>query len=166
MKLSPQTRKQWQRFRSIRRGYWSALLLGVLLLVGLLVLLVGCSGGSTRTPTPSPVPVASSGAGLPFAAEPPDDWGGDTVELGALPPEVLETLRLVAAGGPYPYRQDDGVFGNREGLLPDRPSGTYREYTVETPGSPDRGARRLVIADGHDVYYTDDHYASFRFVMP
>jgi ribonuclease T1 len=98
--------------------------------------------------------------------EPPADWTGGTIPLAELPPEAIETLLLIAEGGPYPYRQDDGVFGNREGLLPDRPSGTYREYTVETPGSPDRGARRLVVGDDREVYYTDDHYESFRFVVP
>ncbi len=86
--------------------------------------------------------------------------------MGVLPSQAIDTLKLVESGGPYPYAQDDGVFGNRERILPSRPSGTYREYTVVTPGSPDRGARRLVIADGRDVYYTDDHYASFRFVTP
>ena len=140
----------------------------VALLLGLVVLVAGCSGGSTRTltSTPMPAPVAPSIAGSPFTAEPPDDWEGGTIARGALPREALETLQLVVAGGPYPYRQDHGVFGNREGLLPDRPSGTYREYTVETPGSPARGARRMVIASGRDVYYTEDHYASFRFVVP
>ena len=54
------------------------------------------------------------------------------------------------------------MFGNREGLLPDQRSGYYREYTVPTPGSQDRGARRLVIGAAGEIYYTDDHYASFR----
>jgi len=130
----------------------------------LLVLLAGCGAGSV-TPVPTPGATPSTVATSRFAAEPPADWGGDTIELGELPPEALDTLLLVADGGPYPYRQDDGTFGNRERLLPPRPSQAYREYTVETPGSDDRGARRLVIADGRDVYYTDDHYASFRFVV-
>ncbi|PID96642.1 MAG: ribonuclease [Actinomycetales bacterium] len=81
----------------------------------------------------------------------------------ALPPEARETLELIRAGGPYPYpRNDDKTFGNREGILPHRPSGYYREYTVETPGSDDRGARRIVSGDDGEHYYTDDHYQSFR----
>ena len=80
--------------------------------------------------------------------------------------EAIDTLGLVASDGPFPYDQDGGTFGNREGLLPARPPGSYREYTVETPGSADRGARRLVVGDGREVYYTDDHYESFRFVVP
>ena len=141
----------------------------LLLLVGLLVLLVGCSGTtSAPKPTPTRGPAATQGhaVGARFSTEPPADWSGDTIAMGDLPPQALDTLQLVEDGGPYPYAQDDGVFGNREGILPDRRSGTYREYTVVTPGSPDRGARRLVIADGRDVYYTDDHYASFRFMVP
>lgn len=81
-----------------------------------------------------------------------------------LPPEAIATLRLIERGGPYPHRQDDGVFGNRERRLPLQARGYYREYTVETPGSRDRGARRL-IAGGRppsEFFYTDDHYRSFR----
>lgn len=81
-----------------------------------------------------------------------------------LPPEAVDTLRLIARGGPYPHRQDDGTFGNRERRLPPQPRGYYREYTVETPGSRDRGARRI-IAGGRppvEYFYTDDHYRSFQ----
>ncbi|MGH3489739.1 MAG: ribonuclease domain-containing protein, partial [Actinopolymorphaceae bacterium] len=62
----------------------------------------------------------------------------------SLPAEAAETLDLIHAGGPFPYEQDGTVFQNREGLLPAEPTGYYREYTVPTPGSPDRGARRIV----------------------
>jgi ribonuclease T1 len=47
-------------------------------------------------------------------------------------------------------------------LLPAQGEGYYKEYTVETPGSPDRGARRIVAGSGGEFYYTDDHYRSFR----
>jgi ribonuclease T1 len=53
------------------------------------------------------------------------------------------------------------VFGNREGLLPDRDRGYYHEYTVETRGSDDRGARRLITGAEAELYYTADHYESF-----
>ncbi|XVQ12620.1 ribonuclease domain-containing protein [Spirillospora sp. CA-255316] len=81
-----------------------------------------------------------------------------------LPPEAHDTIGLIEQGGPYPYPQDGTVFQNREGILPDRPQGYYHEYTVETPGSDDRGARRIVTAgdQGADgMYYTADHYESF-----
>lgn len=83
-----------------------------------------------------------------------------------LPLEAIDTLDLVAQGGPYPFRQDDGVFQNREGHLPDEPDGHYREYTVITPGSDDRGARRIVAGAEGGLYYTDDHYDSFREIVP
>lgn len=81
-----------------------------------------------------------------------------------LPPEAAETLQLIERGGPFPHRQDGTVFQNRERLLADRPRGYYREYTVRTPGAPDRGARRIVTGgDPPEVYYyTADHYRSFR----
>lgn len=81
-----------------------------------------------------------------------------------LPAEARDTLALIEAGGPFPYRQDGATFQNREHRLPPRESGYYREYTVETPGSSDRGARRIVAGGDPPVefFYTDDHYGSFR----
>lgn len=84
------------------------------------------------------------------------------ISTGDLPEEALAVLALIEAGGPFPYDQDGATFQNREGLLPRRSGGYYREYTVETPGSPDRGPRRIIAGDGGERYYTDDHYASFR----
>ncbi|GAA3944487.1 hypothetical protein GCM10023085_28180 [Actinomadura viridis] len=81
-----------------------------------------------------------------------------------LPPQAGDTIALIEQGGPYPYPQDGTVFQNREGLLPDEPSGYYHEYTVKTPGVDHRGARRIVTAgdQGADgMYYTADHYESF-----
>ncbi|MDO4710309.1 MAG: ribonuclease domain-containing protein [Pseudomonadota bacterium] len=85
-----------------------------------------------------------------------------------LPAEAWRTVALIQRGGPYPYRQDGTVFGNREQLLPGKPRGYYREYTVETPGLRHRGARRIVTGgQPPDVwYYSDDHYQSFRKFTP
>jgi guanyl-specific ribonuclease Sa len=81
-----------------------------------------------------------------------------------LPLEARETLRLIDRGGPYPFRRDGIVFKNLEQRLPLKQRGYYREYTVPTPGSRDRGARRIVTGDLPPVafYYTADHYQSFR----
>ena len=87
------------------------------------------------------------------------------VSAGQLPPEAGHTLELIDAGGPYPYDQDDSVFGNFEGLLPDEPRGYYREYTVETPGSDDRGARRIIAGENGELYWTADHYQSFSRIL-
>jgi guanyl-specific ribonuclease Sa len=81
-----------------------------------------------------------------------------------LPPEAVATLDAIERGGPFPYDRDGTVFQNRERLLPERPRGYYREYTVITPGARDRGARRIVAGGDppETYYYTDDHYRSFR----
>jgi ribonuclease T1 len=128
--------------------------LGQLLLV-LLVLVLGASACARDEASPA----GRSAPALP-----------GEVAIDALPPEARSTLALIQQGGPFPYRKDGAVFGNRERLLPRRPRGYYTEYTVPTPGSRDRGARRIVAGKGTsgdpstsgEYYYTDDHYQSFR----
>ncbi len=88
-----------------------------------------------------------------------------TIRASDLPPEARETLGLIDSGGPFPFRKDGDVFHNYEGLLPAEKDGYYREYTVVTPGSPDRGARRIVTGRDGERYYTDDHYDSFLLVV-
>lgn len=95
------------------------------------------------------------------------DWrsnGIDTVPVAELPREARETLALIHQGGPYPYRRDGIPFQNREGRLPEAARGYYREFTVTTPGSRDRGARRIVSGGNPPkvFYYSGDHYRSFR----
>ena len=79
---------------------------------------------------------------------------------------IATTLAAIDAGGELPYDQDGGTFQNREGRLPSQPQGYYREYTVVTPGSEDRGARRLVIGESGETFYTRDHYDSFVEIDP
>jgi len=88
-----------------------------------------------------------------------------TIGVDELPSQAVDTLGLVADGGPFPFEQDGGVFQNRERLLPLQATGYYHEYTVITPGSPDRGARRIIVGECGDRWYTDDHYDSFRLVI-
>ncbi|PZG89557.1 ribonuclease [Streptomyces sp. NTH33] len=83
----------------------------------------------------------------------------------ALPSQAYDTLRLIDKGGPFPYSQDGAVFQNREGVLPKQSTGYYHEYTVVTPGSPDRGARRIVTGQKtREDHYTSDHYVTFKLV--
>jgi ribonuclease T1 len=91
--------------------------------------------------------------------------GPATVRESKLPAEARQTLELIDRGGPFPYAKDGSVFGNFERLLPAHQRGYYHEYTVPTPGSRDRGARRIVTGQGGEIYYTDDHYDSFRAVL-
>ena len=91
-------------------------------------------------------------------------FSGD-IPVRELPAEARATLALIRAGGPFPYARDGARFGNREGHLPKRPRGYYREYTVPAPGARDRGARRIVAGRAGELYYTDDHYRSFRRII-
>jgi ribonuclease T1 len=95
---------------------------------------------------------------LAFAAS---AWAGE-MSVADLPPEARQTLALIRAGGPFPHARDGAPFGNRERRLPERAAGYYREFTVPTPGARDRGARRIVAGRGGEVYYTHDHYRTFR----
>ncbi|HEY9066615.1 MAG TPA: ribonuclease [Burkholderiaceae bacterium] len=93
-----------------------------------------------------------------------------TVVLAQLPSQAQKTYNLIRAGGPFPYPKDGVVFGNRERLLPIQPRGYYREYTVPTPQSRNRGARRIVCGgqpptQPQACYYTGDHYASFSRIV-
>jgi ribonuclease T1 len=86
-----------------------------------------------------------------------------TVALSQLPPEAAQTVALIKSGGPFPYPDNDGVvFHNNERRLPAEPDGYYREYTVPTPGSDDRGARRIITGRDGRYWYTGDHYETFE----
>jgi ribonuclease T1 len=85
--------------------------------------------------------------------------------VAMLPQEGVTTLRLIESGGPFPYSKDGVTFSNREGLLPKHAGGWYQEYTVITPGSSDRGARRVIAGNDGGRFYTSDHYTSFREVL-
>jgi ribonuclease T1 len=84
------------------------------------------------------------------------------IAVSELPAEARATIGLIERGGPYPYERDGTVFHNYEKRLPRRGTGYYREYTVRTPGLSHRGARRIVAGGSGELYYTDDHYRSFR----
>ena len=107
------------------------------------------SGGTAGCPAPSPNAPGASESHLPVRA------------LCALPAQAAQVWRTIQSGGRLTYSRDGIVFNNAERLLPARNRGYYHEYTVPTPGSRDRGARRLITGQSHEVYYTGDHYASF-----
>lgn len=109
----------------------------------------------TTTPTVDPTGRAGTGA----STDP--ESGLPLVRLADLPPGASEAVERIDRGGPFPFPDDDaGVFENREELLPDRPVGHYREYTVRgRPG--DRGPLRIVAGEDGELYWTEDHYRSF-----
>ncbi|MFD4670039.1 ribonuclease domain-containing protein [Lentzea sp. NPDC058450] len=133
-------------------------------LVGLIALVVvgwfvKDTTSSTPASDPSKPPATSAAAqGVPGAKT----SGLDVQALSKLPAEAVKTWKLIESNGPFPYPRNDGVtFQNREKRLPAKDSGYYKEYTVPTPGSPDRGARRIVTGSEKEVFYTGDHYSSF-----
>ncbi|MFF9331380.1 ribonuclease domain-containing protein [Streptomyces albogriseolus] len=135
--------------RAARSGA-AAALLSVLLLGG------GALSAPAAQAAPA-LPVAASAASSVLAV-------GDICSSD-LPAEAHDTLDLIEQGGPFPFEQDGTVFQNREGILPGQETGYYHEYTVITPGSPTRGARRIVTGEEYqEDYYTADHYASFDLV--
>lgn len=93
-----------------------------------------------------------------------------TIALHELPAQGRRTYQAILDGGPFRHDKDGTVFGNRERLLPRERRGHYREYTVDTPGARNRGARRIVCGGlprtPQACWYTADHYASFRKIVP
>lgn len=116
---------------------------------------------------------ALSGTGLVHARQPFHNGSAESrtsaIRVDDLPRAGRVTYELIRSGGPFPFDKDGTVFGNRERQLPAERRGFYREYTVSTPGSRDRGARRIVCGgparEPHACYYTSDHYASFRKIL-
>ena len=108
-------------------------------------------------------PTTQSQANAPAPAS-GQSRGGCPVLPSFLPQDAIQTIKLIESDGPFPHRQDGTVFGNREGLLPSQANGYYHEYTVETPGADNRGARRIITGGTPPTvyYYTGDHYSSFR----
>ena len=102
-------------------------------------------------------------------ADRPTESNLAAIRVAELPTQGRETYELIRQGGPFPFGKDGAVFGNRERSLPAEKRGYYREYTVATPDSRDRGARRIVcggpVRAPHACYYTADHYGSFRKIV-
>ncbi|MEV4317910.1 ribonuclease domain-containing protein [Actinocrispum sp. NPDC049592] len=127
-------------------------------LIGLVVLVVvGWFVRDAVKDDPAPAPQQQSQQVKP-------QNGMQVKPLSKLPPEAVVTWRTIQKGGPFKSSRDGIVFENREKLLPAKSASYYHEYTVPTPGADDRGARRLITGESKELYYTDDHYASFVLV--
>lgn len=140
-----------------RRALPALVVVAVLAVVGL----VRAGDQFDESPIPGSETDIEIDSGRRSAAGGGANSGLSTTDLDQLPIEAADTVALVLSGGPYPYERDGIIFQNREGLLPERPVGYYREFTVITPGEDDRGARRIVAGLEGELYYTDDHYSSF-----
>jgi len=87
------------------------------------------------------------------------------ISVAELPPQARDTLHAIKDGGPFAYPRDGVVFSNFERVLPKRPRGYYHEYTVKTPGTHSRGARRIINGVTGEYYYTADHYQTFTRIL-
>jgi ribonuclease T1 len=142
--------------------------------LGLLVIVIvlGWTGGGARTsveartsgPQPQVLGSVAHSALLESAVAYREKRSSrvGSVTLRELPAEAQKTAALIQRGGPFPYRRDGIIFSNRERRLPPQPRGYYHEYTVVTPGATTRGARRIITGQLPEMYYTDDHYRTFR----
>jgi len=146
-----------------RRYRWLVLLVAAVILLVWMFVPADRDRADPGASAPSPsVQVTSTETSTTFPSTPPAAADGlPVVRLADLPPEAARTVELIDAGGPFPEDEDGGTFQNREDLLPDQPLGYYREYTVPTPGSADRGARRIIGGEDGELYWTGDHYRSF-----
>ncbi|WP_250517188.1 ribonuclease [Caballeronia sp. INDeC2] len=135
-------------------------------------ILCGCGKGGSQSATDASGASGASASQAPVqpvqgasAATAASGLLGD-ITKAQLPREAAETLRLIKAGGPFPFGEDGVLFRNSSSLLPKHPRGYYHAYTVRTPGSTDRGQRRIVCGGPRkqtgDCYYTDDYYVSFK----
>ncbi|MFJ6616130.1 ribonuclease [Kitasatospora sp. NPDC091335] len=125
----------------------------------------GASTSGSAAPKPSapkPSPPAGATAPAPAGTWVPTDPAMADVCRTKLPSQAVDTLTLIAKGGPYPYNRDGIVFENRESRLPRKGGDYYHEYTVVTPGSNDRGTRRVVTGTSGEQYWSADHYATFQ----
>ena len=95
-----------------------------------------------------------------------DDVARYIKQFGALPRNFITKSQARALGwrgGPLePYAPGKSIGGDRFGNYERRlPSGSYRECDIDTRGKP-RGAKRIVFTPERRVYYTDDHYKTFK----
>lgn len=127
-----------------------------------LLLFIICCGQSSSPPAnPSTAPgsIQREVRSAAQPAQPADNLSDDERA------EIRNTFARIASGERR-YGQDGVTFQNRERRLPEEPDGYYREYTVETPGAPTRGARRLILGRSGEAYYSADHYRNFIKINP
>lgn len=148
-----------------------SLILTVLLLLGVWFL-----GGTDTESAPPEVPVSPTGYSEGMVID-EDGWYYSAFDVslylynyGKLPENFItkeEARKLGWEGGSVEkvapgYAIGGDVFENREGLLPDAGGRIYYECDVDTKGADSRGAHRLVFSNDGLIYYTWDHYETFK----
>lgn len=117
-------------------------------------------GGPAGRPKGAPGRGAPSGDGPVIDGLSLRNADGRTIYRGSI--DLAPTLARIAAGKRLRFPNDGATFQNRERRLPGRPSGYYREWVVPTPGEPGPGPQRIVTGEEGEVWYTSDHYRTFR----
>ena len=89
------------------------------------------------------------------------DASGRVIYRGEI--DLAPTVARIAAGERLErFSHDGSTFQNRERRLPKQPAGYYREFVVPTPGEHGPGPQRLVVGKAGEMFYTSDHYKTFR----
>ena len=151
---------------------------GVLLIFAIIIsILAGC--GSTPGAITSETSTSSDYIELPSTENYLDEDGSYTSKgdvglyihlYGKLPPNFITKKQAQALGwnGGSLEKYAPGkciggsYFGNYEGLLPSKDGRIYTECDIDTLGETSRGAKRIVFSNDGLIYYTEDHYESFR----
>jgi filamentous hemagglutinin len=76
--------------------------------------------------------------------------------------DLAPTLKRIESGKRLRFSHDGVVFENRERRLPAMPSGYYHEFVQPTPGDDGPGAQRVILGAEGEVFYSYDHYRTFR----
>ncbi len=116
----------------------------------------------SNKPSAATKPAASSSADDPLVVRNVTLRDEDRREIYRGDIDLRPTLERIAADKRLRFSHDGTTFQNREGRLPRKPPGYYREWVVPTPGEGGPGPQRLVTGEDGDVWYTADHYTSFR----
>ena len=88
------------------------------------------------------------------------DLSGRVVYKGTV--DLKPTLDRIERGEANRHRNDGAQFQNRENRLPRKPSGYYKEYVHPTPGENGPGPQRIIIGKQGEIWYTADHYKTFK----
>lgn len=149
--------------------------------------LAGAPAFSVALSTPAPAELAAreyeNPPCVPSAAIEPGRGFVPRVSDARRERAISDLLARIAACRPMPYDNDGNVHSKPHAGLPRKPAGYYLEYTLIVPGretgdGPEavniggvtymagpvlshRGAERLMIGGGREVYYTPDHYTTF-----
>lgn len=116
----------------------------------------------------SPDAKADSGISIDGEYDSRDDVAAYVRKFGGRLPKNYITKskarELGWQGGPLePFAPGKSIggdhFGNYEHRLPE---GRYRECDIGTRGKSRGGKRLIFTTDGRTIYYTDDHYETFR----